>query len=254
MKVNTLILILLVVFSICNTFGQERIDTVSFENGALNMEQSNLQSHRYLVYFQDTVVNSPLYNVSIWDRKIVDQGGTYQFQWLWTATDSASYSYKTVDLNRNYRPINMRWSSYENGKLMGKLALNFEEKALISDQDTLLHKYQEIKIPYDYVPFCWDIDMETFGLLPQHLGKTYAIPFYDVGGSPPAYYTYTFDRKENIHVLGQEFETIVLRHYHPTDNSEYTEWWITTDTFEVVRMKSRYGDKYRFKELIVHTE
>ncbi len=244
---NRLILSLILIFTMPSLWAQ--VDTVHFDNSVLNLHQLSSGKNTYLHYMQDTFANAPIYDISIWERSIQKTDSQIIFDWKWITTDSATYTDKRIIFNgQNLKPQQIAWSNWTKGVEDYRLAFDFTENALVSDSDTTKHTYKAMQIPYDYLAFCWELDMETFSTLPLAVGKTFVIPFYHPGGEPPAYHQYKVVSMDKVHFADNQLSAYVLRYYHE-DPTEYTDWWIAENSFKVLKMKSRYGDTYRYKIL-----
>jgi hypothetical protein len=96
--------------------------------------------------------------------------------------------------------------------------------------------------------FNWELDLETFPLLPIAVGKTFAINFYHPGSkSAPAYTLYKVTGTEKLPgVNGEQVDCFTLVTEYP-NNSGSSTWWLTKTTHEVIKMVERYGPITRYK-------
>jgi len=231
---------------------QAQKDTITFGNGVLQKNQLSEGSSTYLVYRQENVPNAPIFDVSVWTRTVEKQEEEVKLDWYWYTKDSADYVYKSIIVNAlDFHPKTeqIKYSPGMTGQGEIRMFYHFRENALVSDPDTNLHNYTAMNVPYPFLAFCWELDLETFSMLPFEEGKEYVIPFYHPGGSPPAFYHYHVDRTEKIALAGHLIDCWVIRHYHE-DPKEYTEWWVNKKTFKVVKMKSLSLNTWRYKYLI----
>jgi hypothetical protein len=99
--------------------------------------------------------------------------------------------------------------------------------------------------------FNWELDMETFSMLPFAKGKTFAINFYHPGSTVgPKFYRYTVEGEEKLESMqGKKIDCWKLTCYY--DGANYSTWWIDKHTCTVVKMKERYNGRFRYKLLLV---
>lgn len=136
-----------------------------------------------------------------------------------------------------------------------KAEINFEDrkaiiqgKDLTSDTSSAMAKeclaaFDQARNEYN---LNWHLDLETFALLPLAENKVFQINFYEAGyPTPPKWETYavvgpnTFTGFNNVPV-----DCWLLKHV--TGQSEEV-FWVSKEIHEVLKLKQKQGDQYRFK-------
>jgi hypothetical protein len=98
--------------------------------------------------------------------------------------------------------------------------------------------------------FNWNLDIETFEMLPLAAGKTFAINFYDAGKTPPKYVLYKVTGSEVITLLDNtKTDCWILRQEGKAPNgSTYTQtFWISKKGHEFLKEEDKFSGMYRYK-------
>jgi hypothetical protein len=170
-------------------------DTIQLADKRLNTAALKPGLNQYLVYFQDSKKKQQL-GFWFWlrDIKVTDRNGEQVFvvNQHWYGSDSAAY--RTVySINRvsDFSPI--YHAEFKQGKLF---AYNWDNGAQNSQKNFSL----DFKTPN----FNWNLDIETFEMLPLAANKIFVINFYDAGLTPPEYVTYKVTGNEIISTLNND--------------------------------------------------
>jgi hypothetical protein len=103
-----------------------------------------------------------------------DMGTGYGYRTIYSVNRAVDFSpiYHSETINNKTKAYN--WSSDK-----------------ITDADSVAQNQQKAFVLDFKLPnFNWNLDIETFEMLPLAEGKTFAINFYDAGLDPPAYVNY----------------------------------------------------------------
>jgi len=235
---------------ICSALAQ--VDTVSFDNGLLRMKQLPFGKNYYLVYNQAGKEGAK-YNFNLWERNLkkeeVSGVSRLVLDWTWQFSDSAKVITKNIIVNvGNFVPISEK-VHYNPGFGKGeskRQSIIFKEQEVVSSNDTLEHNTRKIQQPIAKMPLNWELDMETFSMLPLSKGKKFAINFYHPGGAPPAYHTYEVAGEEKLKINGKTVDCWLLK-YEYNAGKGYSIWWLDKDSHLVLKMEEKFGEMYRYK-------
>lgn len=229
-----------------------QVDTVYHNNNMLQFDQMIFGKATYLVYMQGT--EGKRSNFSLWKRSLSLNKKTQEINFHWLVESDpkgATWEVKTrLDANSFLAKEESSFYSKEliKSKDMRK-HFRFLKNKMISSKDTSLHNTKAFEMPYSFKPFNWQLDMETFRLLPLAAGKSFAIPFYHPGSpSKPAFHIYSVIGSETLTLNGVNTDCWLLK----TDykNGNYGKWWINKKTHQVLKLEEKYGQRFRFKVLI----
>ncbi len=98
--------------------------------------------------------------------------------------------------------------------------------------------------------FNWNLDIETFELLPLEPGKSYLINFYDAGLDPPQYVRYTVKGSEMLTMLDgarTDCWKLYTEGKDPRGGSYSETYWISKKEHEMLKEEDQYGSISRFK-------
>jgi hypothetical protein len=110
-------------------------------------------------------------------------------------------------------------------------------------------------MPITEPSFNWELDLETFPLLPLKEGKTFVINFYHPGSKGgPAWYNYSVTGSEKITTVnGQGIDCFKLYTEYANNRGNST-WWLSKKTHEVLKMEEHFGPVTRYKLRLAATE
>jgi hypothetical protein len=99
----------------------------------------------------------------------------------------------------------------------------------------------------------WNLDIETFEMLPLAAGKSFLINFYDAGLDPPQYVRYTVTGSEKVPGPGGEGTDcwILASEGKLPTGGTYTEtFWISKKAHEFLKEVDHYNGSTRYKILM----
>jgi len=236
----TLLLIHLLIAAVSRGQTGQQADTIAPGKGHLLTEALKPGLRQYLVYFQYPKRNDRL---MFWywmrDISIETRAGVKYFaiSQHWYGGDSTSYR-KVYSLNRvgDFAPV------FHSETVRGRTrSYNWTEKD-IKDADSFYLAFKEPNLN-------WNLDIETFEMLPLGEGKSFWINFYDAGLSPPAYVLYKVTGSEELTLMtGEKVDCWKLYSEGSSPKGPYTEtYWISKKGHEFLKEEDSFSGIYRYK-------
>ena len=225
-------------------------DTIRLKDQRLNTSVLKPGLNQYLVYFQNPKKSRSL-NFSFWMRNVQleNRNGEKVFTITqhWYGSDTAGYGYRTVySINKavDFSPI------YHSETINNKTKAYNWGADKITGADSVAQNQQKVFVLDFKTPnFNWNLDIETFEMLPLAEGKTFAINFYDAGLDPPAYVNYKVTGSELIETLNNEktdcWKLTTEGDYKGTKYSE--TYWISKKSHEFLKEEDAFNGTYRYK-------
>lgn len=223
-------------------------DTVRLQDKRLLTNELKPGLNQYLVYFQ---MGKSKKTLSFWywlrDIKVQNRNGEKVFviDQHWFGSDTNAY--RTVySINRyaDFAPV------YHKEVRRGKVfAYNWDDKK-ITGADTVGDNSQKaFSLNFTLPNFNWNLDIETFAMLPLAEGKAFAINFYDAGLDPPAYVVYKVTGSEVIDTYdSHKVDCWKLFTEGTSQGKPYTEtYWISKKGHEFLKEEDTFGGGYRYK-------
>ena len=240
MKSLFIILSILLISTLCTA----QIDTINTQNNKLIMDRITNETNSYLVYFQNDQSEAK-FNMEIWDRTVSKADNQLNVQWNRSGEGKTLYQYDISVDAKTLEPIE---EIIDHGN-SGKKHFIYAENQMHSHADTSHHNGEPTHIADLKHSFNWELDLETFALLPLENNKQFAISFYHPGSStPPQYYKYSVTGESHVS-FNHEARTCWILTIKYSENSS-ADFWIDQTTHRVLKMKEVYGNFTRFKLLL----
>jgi hypothetical protein len=248
MKINSYIFVALL--STCSAFATfAQTDTVTADNHKLITANLKPGLRQYLVYFQ--VPKQPkMLRMSLWMRNIglekLNGEDVFVTTQHWYGPDTANYrTFRSINHKADFAPI------FHEEKVGGKLkAYNWDAKKIIGADTTAGNVAKDFSLNFDRPNLNWNLDIETFEMLPLAAGKTFAIYFYDAGLAPPAYVIYKVIGNEVVNLNDNKSIDCwkLFTEGKLPDGKPYTEtYWISKKNHELLKEEDFYNGMYRYK-------
>jgi hypothetical protein len=229
-----------------SSFGQT--DTIGLENKTLMTSQLKPGLTQYLVYFQFAGKKK---NLLFWywlrDIKIENRNGEKVFAIAqhWYGNDTNIYrALYSINKAVDFTPL---YHSETAGNVI-KAYNWYPDK--ITGADTVTKNAQKgFSLDFKIPNFNWNLDIETFEMLPLEEGKTFAINFYDAGLIPPDYVLYKVIGSEVITMQNNEkVDCWKLFTESDHEGNHYTEtYWISKKRHEFLKEEDQFKGGYRYK-------
>ena len=255
MKVNTTIAtaictaVAVLFLSAAPKVASAQVDTIRLKDRRLNTATLKPGMRQYMVYFQSPKMPKVI-RFSLWLRntQIQNRNGEKVFvtDQHWYGNDTTSY--RTVySVNRvsDFSPV------YHSETTNGKNRSYNWNATNIKGADTVkvANMHKDFTMDFTTPNFNWNLDIETFEMLPLAANKTFAINFYDAGLGKPEYAIYKVTGSEVIATLdNQKVDCWKLQ-----NESEYKgqksiqTFWITKKGHEFIKEEDSFAGNYRYK-------
>lgn len=226
----------------------QKIDTIRLKDQRLLTSALQPGLKQYLVYFQ--MPKSPK-DLKYWlwlrdvRRETKNGENIFSITQHWYGSDSTTYrEVRSLNRAKDFAPI--YHADMANGKLKA-----FDWSATgIKGADTAAQNTQKaFKLDFNAPCFNWNLDIETFEMLPLAAGKTFAINFYDAGFDVPKYVNYSVIGSEMLATLdGQKVDCWLLRTESENRGAKYVQtFWISKKGHEFLKEEDTFPNGYRYK-------
>ena len=223
-------------------------DTIRLQDKRLNTSALKPGLNQYLVYFQNPKTPKSL-RFWFWlrDIKLEQRKGEKVFTVTqhWYSTDSATYrSIYSVNRASDFAPV------YHAETIGTKTKAYNWGPDKITGADTVAQNLQKaFSLDFKLPNFNWNLDIETFEMLPLAEGKNFIINFYDAGLSPPEWVSYKVTGSETITLLNNEkVDCWKLFTEGDSQGTHYSEtYWISKKNHEFLKEEDFFNNMYRYK-------
>lgn len=230
----------------CSTVAAQT-DTVDQHHHRLNTSFLKPGVKQYLVYFQSPAHPNKL-SVSLWVREIEktsrNNEPAFRITQHWYSEDTARYVlFSSINSAADFSPL---YHAETRGNVLK--AYNWSGTG-ISGENTPGNKAADFKLGFERPNYNWNLDIETFEMLPLAAGKTFLINFYEAGLEPPKYVTYKVTGSEVLQTLnGQPVDCWKLFTEGESPRGHYTQiFWISQSGHELLKEEDSFGGIYRYK-------
>jgi len=225
-----------------------QVDTIRLNDKRLLTSALKTGLKQYLVYFQ-TVKDQRKLGFWFWlrDIEIENRHGERVFTITqhWYGNDTNSYR-KVYSINKisDFAPV------YHSETVKGiTKAYNWSGEKITGADSVAQNTQKAFLLNFKVPNFNWNLDIETFEMLPLSAGKTFAINFYDAGLSPPEYVMYKVTGSEAIETVNNEkidcWKLFTEGNYNGGHYSE--TYWISKKGHEFLKEEDSFGGGYRYK-------
>jgi len=240
--------LLILCFSLVTAVSQAQTPPDTIRAGQLQLKWLPQGQQQYLVYI--TGKDGAKKSIWLWERTVSREqfhgSPAIVVRQQWTTSDTG-FNSRTIFSACNAADFTPLYHTTVNPKT-GRDAFNFLPGE-IKTADTVADVIRkDFRISITEPAFNWELDLETFPLLPLKEGKSFAINFYHPGSKQaPGWYIYTVTGTEKITTLeGREIDCYKLYTAYENNRGNST-WWISRKTHEVVKMEEHFGSITRYK-------
>jgi hypothetical protein len=224
-------------------------DTVRPGKGVLVPRQLKPGLRQYLIVMQDPKSKRQL-GFWYWLRDIRQEKregkDVILINQRWYSSDTSTYrEVYSVNNAADFAPVYFR----ENVPGM-TVAYNWKEDGIAGADSVEGNKRKGWSLAFTEPNLNWNLDIETFELLPLAAGKSFLINFYDAGLDPPQYVLYSVKGSEQLTLLdGAQVDCwkLVTEGKSPQGTAYSETYWISKKGREFLKEEDHYGDTYRLK-------
>ncbi len=205
-------------------------------------------AREYIVYIKDKNSND-LESLSLWTRslRIIEREGEalVEIKQLWRGDDARAQR-EIYSLNKvsDFAPIYQIDKRGADGEIS---AYEFSSDKVVGAKGVDGNAKADFRIEKAANTLNWELDIETFALLPLENGKTFNLNFYHPGSAtPPQAYAYTVIGDDVLEDFsGRAIKTWKLRiDYGGRGEAVF---WLDQKTGELLKMREAAGDMVRYK-------
>ena len=228
--------------------GIAQVDTIRVGDHQLLTTRLRPGLTQYLIYMQDPAHKTEL-GFWYWLRDIsvetINGSPSIVISQHWYGSDSTTYrEIRSVNKADDFSPVFHKETS------LGKTRAYNWGKEKITGADTVAgNTINDFTLNFKAPNYNWNLDVETFEMLPLSEGKAFAIYFYDAGIDTPQYAVYKVTGSEVLKTLdNQEADCWKLVTEGQYNTSRYSEtYWISKKTHEFLKEEDHYGKFFRLK-------
>jgi hypothetical protein len=203
---------------------------------------------QYLVYYQNPADNKNMF-CWFWIREVRNTEWHHQqvitITQHWFGSDTSVYrSFYSVNRKADFQPL------YHAEAMASKISTyDWTENKITGDSSQKNNTKVGFSLQFQDPNFNWNLDMETFEMLPLAAGKSYLINFYDAGLDPPKFVLYTVTGSELLSTYEEHpvdcWKLFTEGNYNGVHYSE--NYWISKKDHECLKEEDVLGKTYRYK-------
>jgi hypothetical protein len=225
-----------------------QVDTIRVNDHRLRTSNLPPGLNQYLVYTQDPAKKKTL-GFWYWLRRVQvarrGQEKVFVITQHWLGSDTNAYR-SIVSVNRagDFAPLyHCEWA---HGKLK---AYNWAGDQITGADSVSGNVQKDFRLAFQVPNFNWNLDIETFEMLPLAAGKTFALNFYDAGLDLPRYVNYKVVGSEVIQTTdNHQVDCWKLFTESDYPGGHFSEtYWISKEKHEFLKEEDKINDTYRYK-------
>lgn len=252
-------LLLATLFSVSFTLAQKTPIKINAENGLLKINQLKPGVKEYLVYFTDGTKTQRT-NGDIWKREtsFKKHQGKDAIFFKWTAFANGKPYRQTLNIcdAKTLSPIHHKTTIQKIGDeridaRAGVFAYDFHKDKMVPSDSIQNNRAVESGPKPITIPIVsWEQDLETFPLLPiTKVGEIFDVAFFDPNEKSTQYHQYFVSGKEKLKLNEDTSVECWVLENHEGGDKNYSKFWMSTKSKEVLKMEQYFNGNYRFKVL-----
>jgi len=229
-------------------FAEGQIDTIRLKDKRLLTSLLKPGLKQYLVYGQNPKKARSL-TLLFWtsDIKLENRNGEKVFaitQHLYGGDSTRYMSVYSLNKATDFAPLYHKESFIHETK-----AYNWYADKITGADSVAQNLQKDFSLNFKTPNFNWNLDMETFEMLPLAAGKTFAINFCDAGITQPAYTLYKVIGSEVLVTLDhQKIDCWKLyREYEYQGTPASQTFWISKKDHEYLKSEELFKGSYFYK-------
>src|ERR1700754_833772 len=248
MRLFYLVLALILLLFCQHVVAQPTADTIRPGKAGLIVRALKPGLRQYLLCYQNPKTDRQL---SFWywlrDISVERQQGkdVFVIDQQWYGSDTATYrSVYSVNTAGDFAPL------YHKELVKGKLnAYNWAADGIKGPDSVEGNVRKGFSLGFTEPNYNWNLDIETFEMLPLAEGKVFLINFYDAGYSVPKYIRYAVTGSEKIKLLdGQQTDCWILHSEDKEQGTVFSEtYWISKKDYQFLKEEDHFNGMIRYK-------
>lgn len=240
-------IIALICMLYCTAIMAQEVDTIRMGRTFKNYNQLEMGTMKEVIYTEVNGVTrfgamkiKSVKEVEIEGKKYLE----FKHTWMSGNTDFNGDFYYLCEPQTLKPVLHIR-----NTKQNGKEGFRFTETAITPLDSVKDNVVKDLNIQLEVPTYVWEIDLETYSLLPMKKGYQAVMNFYHPGGPAPAYYTLKVEKDEKLKLPnGEVLDCWVL--FTDYGGTQPSRFWYTKKGQNFVKMEGDYGQvKIRKKRL-----
>lgn len=140
---------------------------------------------------------------------------------------------------------------YHRETVGGKIsAYQWSGNGITGDDSVSDNSKKAFTLKFDEPNLNWNLDIETFEMLPLAAGKSFLINFYDAGLDPPKYVLYTVTGSEELTLMNGEKADcwkLFTEGASPQGTTYSETYWISKKGHEFLKEEDSFNGIFRYK-------
>eukprot|EP01133_Synstelium_polycarpum_P014646 gene14646-17322_t len=227
---------------------QAQVDTIRVKDKRLMTSALKPGLKQYLIYYQFPKKNKNL-NFWLWTRNVRKENRNgepvFTISQQWFGADTNAYrSLYSVNRASDFGPV------YHAEHGISKIrAYNWNDQKITGADTVANNVHKAFSLDFKEANYNWNLDIETFEMLPLAEGKTFAINFYDAALDPPKFVVYKVIGSELLSTLdNKKVDCWKLFTEGSAKGGNYTQtFWISKKEHEFLKSESFYAGMYGYK-------
>jgi len=232
-------IIVTLTFILCSfTIKAQKPDTIQVGHVFKHLQHLEMDTTRELIYTESngSTKFSAMKIKTVREVKI--KGKSYlEFQHKWmTGNEKSDGNFYFLCEPKTLRPI----IHIRNTARAGIEAYQFSDSKVTSLDSIEKNSVKDLNIDLEVPTYVWEIDLETYSLLPMKKGYQVVMNFYHPGGPEPDYYLLSVEKDEKISLPdGSKLDCWVL--YTNYGGKQESRFWYSKKDQNFIKMESNYG-------------
>ncbi len=234
MKITTLSLGLLI---ISFPLFAQKLDTLHAGKPLKDFDKLNYEQFDFEVYSErDGKRSKSILMTSTTSKEQINGHECVMISHVWSSPNFNG-NFRAIVESETFKPIIQIRNANK-----GKEAYRFSDSQVAGLDTALNNTAADYSLDLPFPVFNFEIDIETFSILPLAANKEFMIPFFHAGSaqSPPAYYKLIVEKSDKIDIPGQGKVAcwVLYMDYH---GKQVSRFWYTKKDRKFVKMEGEYG-------------
>lgn len=224
---------------LCIGVQAQKVDTIDIGYRFKGFQNLELGTSKDAIYTElNGKVRSLTLKTKVIERVIIDGKEYMAFTHIWhNPNPEMSGSFYYLCEPETLKPV----LHIRNTQRAGKEGFYFSDEKISGLDSAINNTQKDFDLPLDVQTYNWEIDLETYSLIPMKTGYQVAMPFYHPGSStPPKYYLLKVEGSEKLKMPnGTELDCWII--FTDYGGTQPTRFWYTKKGQNFVKMEGQYN-------------